>query len=130
VYRLSKTFRFSAAHVLEGLDDPRHPCGRVHGHNYEITLSLSSSTLDGSGFVADTRRLDFVRSFIADCLDHQNLNETLPELRGQTTGENIASHLYQWVQDHSPESGDRSVQALLSSVRVCETPTVCVEYQR
>jgi 6-pyruvoyltetrahydropterin/6-carboxytetrahydropterin synthase len=61
VYRIAKTFHFSASHVIEGLPES-HPCGRLHGHNYEVTLVLESDRLDRVGFVVPCAMLDVSRS--------------------------------------------------------------------
>lgn len=131
MYSVTKTFKFSAAHLLEHVPEADHPCRRLHGHNYEIALVVEASTLDESGFVVDTRHLDFFRAFVDRCLDHRNLNEVLPELNGQTSGEKLAAYLFGWFQENAPMSeGRRSVAQLLKAVRVCETPTVCIEYSK
>ena len=61
---------FCAAHRVEG-----HPkCGRLHGHNYEVSLALASTHLDTQGFVADfgdVKRI--VKEFIDDKWDHRYL---------------------------------------------------------
>src|SRR5262249_12296187 len=35
MYTITKRFAFSASHIIGGLL-PDHPCGRLHGHNYEV----------------------------------------------------------------------------------------------
>ena len=39
MFKISKEFYFSAAHALFGLPDD-HPCTRLHGHNYVVTVHL------------------------------------------------------------------------------------------
>jgi 6-pyruvoyltetrahydropterin/6-carboxytetrahydropterin synthase len=39
MYTIAKRFAFSASHVIGGLSVD-HPCGRLHGHNYEVEVSL------------------------------------------------------------------------------------------
>ena len=129
LYTVTKTFKFSAAHVLELLQDFDHPCSRLHGHNYEVAVVLAAPGLDDVGFVADTKRLDFFGHFVDRCLDHRNLNEAIPELGGQTTGENLAAYFYNWILGNAPETEQRPLRNLVSAVRVCETQTVCVEYR-
>ena len=130
MYSIIKTFKFSAAHVLAQLTDVDHPCRRLHGHNYEVTLVVAAATLDESSFVIDTRELEFFGTFVDERLDHRNLNEVLPELNGHTTGENLAAYLFGWVKDNAPARQGRSVAQLLRSVRVSETPTVYIEYSQ
>jgi hypothetical protein len=52
MYTIAKRFAFSASHIIGGLPD-EHPCGRLHGHNYEVEVVLQSATLDPVGFVRD-----------------------------------------------------------------------------
>lgn len=90
MYRISKEYHFSASHVLEGLR-PGHPCGRLHGHNYEVRLTLESEELDGHGFVIDYGDLDPFAHVIATTYDHRHLNDVLD---GQPSAENLARTLY------------------------------------
>lgn len=61
---------FCAAHRVEG-----HPkCSRLHGHNYEVSLSLASQGVDRQGFVADFGEVKrIVKEFIDDKWDHRYL---------------------------------------------------------
>jgi 6-pyruvoyltetrahydropterin/6-carboxytetrahydropterin synthase len=73
MFTISKTFPFSASHVLRGLPDD-HPCGRMHGHNYVIAVEVSGG-VDEVGFVIDYGELAPVKRFIDDTLDHRHLND-------------------------------------------------------
>jgi len=114
MYRISKQFSFSASHVLDLLPE-EHPCSRLHGHNYLITIHLKSETLDGLGFVKDYNSLKFVKQLIDEKLDHRHLNSIIPE---SPTSENIARFLYEQFKPEIPE---------LYAVEVSETPqTSCI----
>jgi len=114
MYRISKRFSFSASHVLDHLPAD-HPCARMHGHNYLVTVHLKSETLDGYGFVKDYTSLKTVRQFIDETLDHHHLNDCLP---GPPTSENIARFLYERFKPEIPE---------LYAVELSETPqTTCI----
>jgi 6-pyruvoyl tetrahydropterin synthase len=56
MYTIAKRFAFSASHVIGELSAD-HPCGRLHGYNYEVEVSLQSPTLDATGFVRDFHEL-------------------------------------------------------------------------
>lgn len=86
MYRISKEFHFSAAHQLHGLR-PGHPCGRVHGHNYIVRVTLKGRALNEHGFLLDYNDLKPFGQWLDDMLDHQNLNDVLPM---QPTAENMA----------------------------------------
>ena len=114
MYKISKQFSFCASHVLNLLPED-HPCSRLHGHNYRITLHLKSETLDQYGFVKDYHALNPVRQFIAETLDHQHLNDCMSY---PPTSENIARFLYERFK---PEISE------LCAVEVSETPqTTCI----
>lgn len=90
MYKISKQFAFSASHILAGLSD-NHPCSRLHGHNYVLTVYLKSENLDNVGFVRDYRGLDFVKKYIDENLDHRHLND----ITGfNPTAENLAKYLF------------------------------------
>ena len=114
MYKISKQFSFSAAHVLNLLPAD-HPCARLHGHNYVVTVHLKSATLDEYGFVKDYKSLKTVKQFIDDTLDHRCLND---QLSGPPTSENLARFLYEQFKPEIPE---------LYAVEVSETPrTSCI----
>lgn len=67
-YQVTKTYRFSAAHRVEGVPGG---CSRVHGHNYTAQLTLESSSLDKNGMVLDFRKMKLaIAEFIDENLDH------------------------------------------------------------
>src|SRR5262249_42610917 len=74
MYTITKRFAFSASHVIGGLPAD-HPCGRLHGHNYQVEVSLQSPTLDTSGFVRDFHELSALQDFVSATVDHKHLNE-------------------------------------------------------
>jgi len=114
MYKISKQFSFSASHILELLPEG-HPCARLHGHNYIVTIHLKSKTLDEYGFVKDYNELKVVKQFIAETLDHRHLNDCIS---GHPTSENIARFLYDRFKPEIPE---------LYAVEVSETPlTSCI----
>jgi 6-pyruvoyltetrahydropterin/6-carboxytetrahydropterin synthase len=116
MYTISKQFSFSASHVLDLLGDD-HPCARMHGHNYLITVHLKSETLDEYGFVKDYKSLHVVKRFIDATLDHRHLNDVMPQ---HPTSENIARFLYDRFKADIPE---------LYAVEVSETPHTSCLYE-
>ena len=116
VYKISKQFAFSASHVLDLLP-AGHPCARLHGHNYLITVHLKSETLDEYGFVKDYKALNTVKQFIDETLDHRFLNDCIPE---HPTSENIARFLFDQFKPDMPE---------LYAVEVSETPNTSCIYE-
>jgi len=70
---ITKEFHFSSSHILKGLAEG-HPCGRLHGHNYTLTICLKGEP-DETGFVQDYNDLKPISKWIDDTLDHRHLNE-------------------------------------------------------
>ncbi len=92
MYSINKKFKFSASHIIDGLPEG-HKCGRLHGHNYIVELTLQHNALDEVGFVRDFGDLDKFKTWLNDRLDHRHLNDILL----LTTAETIAEWIYrQW----------------------------------
>lgn len=120
---VSKRFSFEAAHHL-----PNHPrqCKNLHGHHYEVEVTLVGSIVKDHSRPDDGMVFDFgtlssvVRTFIVSRYDHTDLNETM-ELT-PPTAENLALEifrtLYLWIgREVAPFLAVR-----LYSVKVWETP--------
>ncbi len=64
-----------------------------HGHNYDLTVSVTGEIDPLTGFVMDMKVLkDLIRTEIEDAFDHKNLNEEVPEFNAKglnPTAENI-----------------------------------------
>lgn len=115
MYTISKQFTFSSAHQLFGLPAD-HPCSRLHGHNYVLTVFLKGEA-DGVGFVQDYRDLDKIKDYV-DNLDHRNLNDIFTGVN--TTVENITRILYHKFKADYP---------LITAVELSETPKTNCRYE-
>ena len=125
---LTRVYHFSAAHRLESLAlAPEQnaalygPCHRPHGHNYYLEVTVSGVPDPVTGMAADLGAIDAaVAGAVLDRVDHQYLDETVPELDGViTTGENLARAFWGML---------RPVVAALSRVAVVETAKNRFEY--
>ena len=92
MYRISKEFSFSASHQLKGLPD-KHPCSRLHGHNYKVIFEFEAKELDKNGFVIDFNELKPIGKFLDSYLDHRHLNDIVG-FNDNPTSEVIAFFLY------------------------------------
>lgn len=115
MYSITKEFTFSASHVLRGLA-PGHKCGRVHGHNYRVRVSLEAPVLGEQGFVLDYADLGALGEQLDGGLDHRHLNDVLDF---QPTAENLARWLYDWCE---------SMGWPVKEVGVSETPRTWAWY--
>ena len=117
MYIISKEFHFSASHVLHGLRDG-HPCARLHGHNYIITVYLRSEQTNEVGFVTDYNDLLPIKNYIDNQLDHRHLNNVFPDIN--PSAELIAYKLYQQFKQEFPQ---------LYKVEISETPKTKASYE-
>lgn len=116
MFTIKKQFHFSASHYLNDLPED-HPCSRIHGHNYIVTVELQSATLTGAGFVVDYRYLANIKEWLDSHFDHRHLNDSM---EGNPTAENIAKHLFLTFKQLHP---------LLSAVEVSETDKTSARYE-
>jgi len=88
-WSISKDFAFSASHVLTGLRDG-HPCGRLHGHNYTVRVTVEADDLDATGFIIDYGDLAPFSHYLDETFDHRHLNEVMDI-------NPTAEHLARWL---------------------------------
>ncbi|MFJ1662419.1 6-pyruvoyl trahydropterin synthase family protein [Streptomyces anthocyanicus] len=107
---------FNASHQLHGLRDS-HPCGRLHGHSYVLSLPVSPANRFADVPVA-------LRDYLGSALHGSVLNEAIPGLN--PTSEHLARYFSQWLADRSLLGDDGSG----TCVRVSETETSWAEFTR
>ena len=94
MYKVARTFNFSASHIIHGLDTG-HPEATLHGHNYTVKVELkigSSIKPNLKGFVIDARKFDIIESWIKLELNRKHLNDVFGGM--PPTNENICHWLY------------------------------------
>ncbi len=71
-----------------------------HGHNYDLTVSVSGDIDPETGFLIDLKILkDIIRAQVEDYLDHKNLNLEVQEFKElNPTAENIAVVIYNRIK--------------------------------
>ena len=93
----TKVYRISAAHLLPG-----HPvCGRLHGHNYKVELSIRGP-LDAQGMILDFSEMKEHLDMVVGRHDHARatFGRALHEVfEWPTTAENLASHWLSLLHD-------------------------------
>jgi 6-pyruvoyltetrahydropterin/6-carboxytetrahydropterin synthase len=91
---LTKTFRFEAAHFLPSVPEG-HPCRRLHGHSYEVDISIEGEIGADTGWVQDYGELGRVVRPVLEPLDHNLLN-AVPGLENPTS-EILAAWIWERV---------------------------------
>lgn len=120
MFKLTKQFRFEAAHRLPNHDGV---CQRLHGHSWvgEIVVEGDGLVPEGPkvGMLIDYHDLSgAIDPIVEQFLDHHYLNETLP--LANPTSEEIARWVYEQVKPKLPS---------LSSVIIRETCTASCIYR-
>ena len=112
MYELEIRRRFSAAHaiLMRGVREP------VHGHDWEVTVTVSGDRLDDDGLLCDFHALERQVDAIVRPMDSRHLNDIPPFDRVNPTAEHVVRHIVDSLAPHLP-AGVR-----VSSVRVTEAP--------
>ena len=72
--RLYKDFSFEAAHRLPNVP-AGHKCARLHGHSFQIRVTVDGPVGDETGWVMDFADLKTAFRPVYEELDHRYLNE-------------------------------------------------------
>jgi 6-pyruvoyltetrahydropterin/6-carboxytetrahydropterin synthase len=117
-FEVSTRREFSAAHQIRLHDGSLEP---LHGHNWRVTVMVSSDKLDRIGFVMDFHELERQIDEIVRPFHNRNLNE-LAQLSGiNPTAENVALHIGLALRIPAP--------ARLVSVEITEAPGCTAVYR-
>tara|TARA_R110001599_G_scaffold353851_2_gene600179 strand:+ start:160 stop:516 length:357 start_codon:yes stop_codon:yes gene_type:complete len=106
-----KEFHFEAAHRLPNVP-PGHKCARLHGHSFQVRLTVSGEAVEPAGWVMDFSELKASFKPVLEQLDHYYLND-IPGL-GNPTSENIARWIWRKLETSLPQ---------LSQIEIRETCT-------
>lgn len=120
MFIIRKEFAFSASHQLSNLPEG-HPCTRMHGHNYVVTVELAvkkKTDLTPAGFCQDYRELDPIKKYIDETLDHRHLNDVFPDMN--PAAELLALRLYTIFKPDFKR---------LRAIEISETPKTTARYE-
>jgi 6-pyruvoyltetrahydropterin/6-carboxytetrahydropterin synthase len=130
---ITRKEHFNAAHKLynpswseEKNNDVFGKCANKywHGHNFDLYVTVKGIANPETGFVVDLKKLKtIIRTQITEELDHKNLNEDVPFLKGiMPSIENIIVIIWDRLEPHLPEG------CSLHKITLYETPNNFVEY--
>ena len=111
---------FASAHSLR---DYPGDCARLHGHNWQVEVSVCSQVLDDSGIAIDFREIKKQTKLVVKRLDHQYLNEIKPFDVLNPTAENIAKYFFDEI---ALLIANKDVK--VKEVMIWETPRSAVTY--
>ena len=103
---LIKRYQLPALHQLESESYSEEmnlrsfgPCSRLHGHDYEIEVTLSGEVDLGTGLLVSRDRLDLVvKSLCIEPFVGTNLSDHF----SHTTGEALALEFFSLLEPHLP----------------------------
>jgi len=121
VYALTVRTSFAAAHRLRGNDGH---CERLHGHNWQVDVTVESELLDDRGIALDFRTVKSAVNDLLAALDHRYLNEVSPFDRLNPSSENLARYLFEEMEKKIP------APARVARVTVWESEDARAEYTR
>ena len=111
-----KDFSIESAHRLPNVPEG-HKCARLHGHSFQVRVSVAGSLHPELGWVMDFADIKAACKPVVEELDHRYLNE-IPGLENPTS-ENLARWIWRRLKPQLPG---------LSRVRIMETCTSGCEY--
>ena len=85
---------FASAHSLRNYPGD---CSRLHGHNWQVEVSVCSQVLDDNGIAIDFREIKKQTKLVIKRVDHQYLNEIEPFDVLNPTAENIVKYFFDEV---------------------------------
>ena len=111
---------FASAHSLRNYPGD---CARLHGHNWQVEVSVCSEVLDENGIAIDFRDIKKQTNLVVKRLDHQYLNEIEPFDVLNPTAENIAKYFFDEI---ALLISNKDIK--VKEVTIWETPRSAVTY--
>lgn len=96
MYELTIKAHFDAAHALRGYPGE---CRNLHGHTWDIEVTVAAEKLDEIGIVYDFKLLKDDLNAVLDRYDHAYLNEVAPFDELSPTAENLARVIYEQLAE-------------------------------
>ena len=130
---ISRKAHFNAAHRLYRKDWTSDQNNAIfgkcnnpnfHGHNYDLTVSVTGAIDPETGYVMDVKFLsDIIKDEVEDKFDHKNLNLDVPEFQNlNPTAENIVVVIWNKIRKKIKSEFDLEVV-------LYETPRNFVTYK-
>jgi 6-pyruvoyltetrahydropterin/6-carboxytetrahydropterin synthase len=120
MYELTVKSHFDAAHALR---DYPGECRNLHGHTWDVEVTVGGEELDEIGIVYDFKALKADLDGVLSDFDHAYINEIPPFTELTPTAENLARVIYERLV----ASVSRSVRVL--EVSVWESPVAKLTFR-
>lgn len=119
-YELTVKGHFDAAHHLYGYPGE---CHDLHGHTWEVEVTVAGGELDGIGILYDFKALKSDLNTVLQRYDHVLINEVEPFDTVSPTAENLARTIAEALEERVPTS------VRLVEVVVWESPVARIAYR-
>lgn len=119
-YEVNMKAHFDAAHTLPGYDGP---CRYLHGHTWDVEVSICGAALDEAGVLYDFKDIKRDLNALLENFDHRYINDTPPFDAISPTAENLARVVYFEFAKTLPEG------LALQSVTIWESPQARIVYR-
>tara|TARA_B100000530_G_scaffold315542_1_gene245225 strand:- start:59 stop:457 length:399 start_codon:yes stop_codon:yes gene_type:complete len=128
---ITRRERFSSAHKLQNtnlsdLDNEKvfGKCNGLHGHNYELFVTISGDIKPHSGFIVDLKDLKkIIQEKIIDKLDHNYINDVDFMQDKISTTENLCIQIWNELKEPIELLG-----AKIYKIKITETENNYFEY--
>ena len=129
---ITRRERFNSAHKLFRKDWTEEKnskifgkCSNLHGHNYDLFVTVQGNVNKDTGFVVNLKELSrIVKQNIIEKLDHKNLNIDVDFLKNKiVTSENIAIAVWEEIEPKIIKLGVE-----LYCIKLVETENNFIEY--
>lgn len=119
-YELTVKDHFDAAHALPGYDGP---CRFLHGHTWDIEVTIAGQHLDEVGMLYDFKDIKRDLHAVLENFDHRCINEVAPFDVINPTAEHMARVVFYELEKTLP------APISLKEVAVWESPAARVAYR-
>jgi 6-pyruvoyltetrahydropterin/6-carboxytetrahydropterin synthase len=120
MYRLTIKTGFAAAHNLINYQGD---CENLHGHNWEVEVTVTARELDQAGLAIDFKVLKRETNALLDELDHKYVNQHHFFQDISPSSENISRYLF---HELSKRLNDNNIK--VERIGVWESDNACAEY--
>ena len=129
--QITKQYKFCAAHKYwnPNWDENKNISifqedVRLHGHNYELDITIGGPINQDSGFIINIMDLNKIMDkYVISKLDHSQIDQDIDWFsEKQPSTENIVVFIWEQIADKIP------APAHLHSIKLRETPTIFTEY--
>ena len=128
--QITKQYKFCAAHKYWNDDWDKeknievfHKDIKLHGHNYDLDVTVKGPINKDSGFIINLRDLNkIVKENVISILDHSLIHDHPWFINKQPSTENLVLFIWEQISPHIIDP------AKLYSIKLRETRTIFTEY--